>query len=73
MAINGFYNYPLSWKPDRAKLTRPVYLSLARQLKEDIASGCLAPVKYPHYQTLALRIEDIYYRQCVLFRFYLYK
>lgn len=43
MAIRGFYNYPLSWKPEREKLTRPLYLSLARQLKEDIASGRLAP------------------------------
>ena len=54
MAINGFYNYPLSWKPDRAKLTRPVYLSLARQLKEDIASGCLAPgTRLPPQRELA--------------------
>ena len=43
MAVNSFLTYPLSWKPDRETLTRPIYLSLARQLKEAIASGTLAP------------------------------
>lgn len=54
MSGNGFFSYPLSWKPDREKLTRPVYLSLARQLKEDIASGCLAPgTRLPPQRELA--------------------
>ena len=64
MAINGFYNYPLSWKPDRAKLTRPVYLSLARQLKEKnaglIAITCsdqssaakLSDITLPYYSSV---------------------
>ncbi len=43
MAINSFTNYFLTWVPDRNKLARPCYLSLANQLEYDIASGKLAP------------------------------
>ena len=54
MAVNSFLTYPLSWKPDRETLTRPIYLSLARQLKEDIASGTLAPgTRLPPQRELA--------------------
>lgn len=40
MAINSFYNYSL-WLPDRQRLKRPVYLSLAQQIEEDILNGKL--------------------------------
>lgn len=54
MVVNSFLTYPLSWKPDRETLTRPIYLSLARQLKEDIASGTLAPgTRLPPQRELA--------------------
>lgn len=34
MPINSFDHYPLSWKPDLSRLSRPYYLSLARDLEE---------------------------------------
>lgn len=43
MPFNSFLDYPLSWKPNRQKLERPIYLSLALQLEKDIASGVLLP------------------------------
>ena len=33
------YEYLLTWKPERERLTRPVYQSLAKALEDDIASG----------------------------------
>lgn len=54
MPYNSFLNYPMSWKPDRARLERPVYKSLAKALEEDIANGLLAPgVKLPPQRELA--------------------
>lgn len=54
MAQNSFENYFLSWKPDRKRLTRPVYLALANLLEEDIDSGKLAPgTKLPPQRELA--------------------
>lgn len=43
MPFNSFLNYPMSWKPERSRLKRPVYLSLAEQLEKDIAAGFLPP------------------------------
>ena len=43
MAINSFTDYFLTWVPDRNRLERPCYLSLANQLEYDISSGKLAP------------------------------
>lgn len=43
MPFNSFLDYPISWKPERSRLTRPIYLSLAKQLEQDIAAGFLAP------------------------------
>ena len=43
MPFNSFLNYPMSWKPERSKLKRPIYLSLAEQLEKDIAAGFLLP------------------------------
>ena len=42
MPTNSFDNFFLSWTPDRKKLTRPYYLSLANALESDIISGKLA-------------------------------
>lgn len=54
MPINSFINYPMSWKPDKQLLKRPVYLSLASLLEHDIASGLLAPgTKLPPQRELA--------------------
>lgn len=54
MPFNSFLDYPLSWKPDRQKLERPIYLSLALQLEKDIASGILLPgTKLPPQRELA--------------------
>lgn len=41
MPVNPFDNYPLSWQPDKSKLTRPIYKSLIQQLEDDILSGIL--------------------------------
>lgn len=41
MPINQFDDYPLSWRPIKAKLARPIYKSLIKQLEEDIISGKL--------------------------------
>ena len=43
MSVNSFEHYFLSWSPDREKLSRPYYLSLANLLENDILSGNLAP------------------------------
>lgn len=54
MPINSFLDYPMSWKPDRQSLKRPVYLSLAALLEQDIASGSLTPgTKLPPQRELA--------------------
>ncbi len=54
MPINSFLNYPMSWKPDRAQLKRPIYLSLADQLEKEIAGGFLRPgTKLPPQRELA--------------------
>lgn len=43
MPINSFVNYPMSWRPDRHTLKRPIYHSIASLLEQDIASGLLVP------------------------------
>lgn len=48
------YDYLLTWKPEKSRLTRPVYQSLARALEEDIAKGILpAGTKLPPQRELA--------------------
>ena len=42
MPTNSFENFLLSWVPDRSKLKRPYYLTLANALEADIISGKLA-------------------------------
>lgn len=54
MPINSFVDYPMSWRPDRRELDRPIYLSLARMLERDIARGLLPPgTKLPPQRELA--------------------
>ena len=54
MPVNSFDHYPLTWKPDRAQLRKPIYLSLLEQLEEDIQSGRLLPgTKLPPQRELA--------------------
>ena len=54
MPVNSFENYPMSWKPDRAKLERPYYLTIANMLEQDITNGKLsANTKLPPQRELA--------------------
>ena len=54
MPFNSFLNYPMSWKPERSRLKRPIYLSLAEMLEQDIAAGFLPPgTKLPPQRELA--------------------
>lgn len=54
MPINSFTDYPMSWKPSKAGLKRPLYLSLAQLLEHDITNGFLAPgTKLPPQRELA--------------------
>ncbi len=36
MPVNSFENYPMAWKPQKEKLTKPYYLSIASCLENDI-------------------------------------
>ncbi len=54
MPINSFENYPLTWKPERDTLEKPLYLSIANRLEEDIVTGKLLPhTKLPPQRELA--------------------
>ena len=54
MPTNSFDNFYLSWTPERSKLKRPYYLTLANALEADIISGTLAAgTKLPPQRELA--------------------
>lgn len=54
MPVNSFDDYYMSWKPEREKLERPYYLSLAQQLERDITEGLLPEnTKLPPQRELA--------------------
>jgi len=54
MPVNSFEDYPMSWKPEKSKLTQPLYLSLAKLLEQDIKDGTLVPhTKLPPQRELA--------------------
>lgn len=54
MPVNSFDNYPMSWAPDREKLTYPIYYCLADMMEQDIKSGKLsANTKLPPQRELA--------------------
>lgn len=41
MPVNSFDDYPMAWKPDKARLAAPFYQYIAGALEEDILSGAL--------------------------------
>lgn len=54
MPINSFENYPMSWKPNLANTSGPLYKALANMLEDDIKSGKLMPgTKLPPQRELA--------------------
>lgn len=54
MPINSFEDYPMSWKPQKADLKSPYYLSIAAALESDIKSGRLPEhAKLPPQRELA--------------------
>ena len=54
MPTNSFDHFYLSWTPDKSKIKRPYYLSLANALEADIVSGKLASgTKLPPQRELA--------------------
>jgi len=54
MPVNSFENFPMSWKPNKAKLKPPLYLSIAEALEQDILNGELTPnTKLPPQRELA--------------------
>ncbi|WP_339278004.1 PLP-dependent aminotransferase family protein [Paenibacillus sp. FSL W8-0426] len=73
MPFNSFDEYPMSWKPDKNKLSRPLYQSLAKMLEHDITHGLLAPgTKLPPQRELADFLDVNFttitraYKQCEL-------
>ena len=54
MPTNSFDHFYLSWTPDKSKIKRPYYLTLANALEADIVSGKLASgTKLPPQRELA--------------------
>lgn len=54
MPYNSFDDYPMSWRPKLDRSERALYLTLARTLEEDIASGALKPgTRLPPQRELA--------------------
>ena len=54
MPVNSFENYPMSWIPDKKKISAPMYLSIADILEQDILNGKLpANTKLPPQRELA--------------------
>lgn len=54
MPVNSFENYPMAWKPQKEKLTKPYYLSIASCLENDILTGKLPEdAKLPPQRELA--------------------
>lgn len=43
MSVNDYERFPLSWMPDKSRIVRPQYLSLASLLEQAISSGQLLP------------------------------
>lgn len=54
MPVNSFENYPMSWKPKLKKGKMALYLTIAKQLEEDIKKGIILPgTKLPPQRELA--------------------
>ena len=48
MAINLFEDYSMTWKPDIINSNKPIYITIADQLENDIKTGILSPALKPH-------------------------
>ena len=71
MPVNSFDQYPLTWKPDKERLSPPYYRSLAADLEQNIRSGQLKPgTKLPPQREIADYLDLNYttitrvYSQC---------
>lgn len=54
MPVNSFEDYPMSWRPQKSRLEKPYYLSIAASLEADILSGKLPEnTKLPPQRELA--------------------
>ena len=54
MPVNSFENYPMSWKPKLNREKKPLYLTIAKQLEDDIREGIILPgTKLPPQRELA--------------------
>lgn len=54
MPVNSFDDYPMAWKPEKSRLSGPLYAAIAGALEEDIVEGRLAPdTKLPPQRELA--------------------
>ena len=54
MPVNSFENYPMSWKPTLQHSKKPLSLTLAERLEQDIHNGTLRPgTKLPPQRELA--------------------
>lgn len=54
MPVNSFEDYPMTWKPVIDRTVKPLYLSLANQLEQDIINGRVLPgTKLPPHRELA--------------------
>lgn len=54
MPVNSFENYPMTWKPVIDRTVKPLYLSLANQLEQDIINSLILPgTKLPPHRELA--------------------
>ena len=54
MPVNSFDDYPMAWKPDKSRLSGPLYRAIAGALEEDILDGKLPPdTKLPPQRELA--------------------
>ena len=54
MPVNSFEDYPMSWRPQKSRLEKPYYVSIAASLEADILSGKLpADTKLPPQRELA--------------------
>lgn len=54
MPVNSFDDYPMAWKPDKSRLSGPLYRAIAGALEEDILDGKLPPdTRLPPQRELA--------------------
>lgn len=54
MPVNSFENYPMSWRPKLKRGKKALYLTIAKQLEDDIKAGIVLPgTKLPPQRELA--------------------